>query len=446
MPGDRPLVIIHGYSDTDKGMRELQDILAQDLQRPIADLNLVDWMSMDDEGTYDDVVTAMDRAWRVKPLPREPRTVDVVVHSTGGLVIRDWLTRNFPPDASPIHHLLMLAPANFGSPLAHKGQSFIGRIVKGWNNKDKIFQVGTHILQGLELASPYSWDLALRDCLGPAAYYAPGRTLCTVLIGNTGYTGIAAAANEKGSDGTVRVSAANLNCAALELDFSQDPLHPTHAIRSPAGQTAFGVLNGETHATIVAKQGGPVNARTRQSFRDALTISDEEFPAWCRQMETMTGNVLSECADIDYRHGCQNTVVLVQDQFGGRVGDYFLEFYADDKDDPADTVANLFHEDAIHNVHAYSLDSAYRSLLIDCTRIEQHLAKTAMPHPLRISLTATPVFRDEGNVGYDTCTDNDIGALRVEAKDIPGLFQPNRTLLVTIKLKREQGENVFRFV
>jgi len=63
-----------------------------------------------------------------------------------------------------------------------------------------------------------------------------------------------------------------------------------------------------------------------------------------------------------------------------------------------------------------------------CTKDDAVSAlSAATPHALRISLTATPVFRDEGNVGYDTCTDNDIGAIRVEPQDVAGLFQANRT-------------------
>ncbi|MEJ2043100.1 MAG: hypothetical protein P8X74_21930 [Reinekea sp.] len=36
---------------------------------------------------------------------------------------------------------MMIAPANFGSPLAHKGKSFIGRVTKGFNGS-KVFETG----------------------------------------------------------------------------------------------------------------------------------------------------------------------------------------------------------------------------------------------------------------------------------------------------------------
>src|SRR5689334_15606273 len=203
-------------------MAPLATMLEQELGRKPVEVQLAKWISMDDQVTYADVIEAMTRAWAGAGLPTSPRSADVVVHSTGGLVVRHWLTENYDPLSAPIKNLLMIAPANFGSPLAHKGQSFIGRIVKGWNS-EKMFQTGTLILKGLELASPYSWNLAEQDRFRPTSFYGPDRILCTVLVGNAGYTGIAAAMSENGTDGTVRVSTANLNCAYLEADFSKDP-------------------------------------------------------------------------------------------------------------------------------------------------------------------------------------------------------------------------------
>ena len=53
------------------------------------------------------------------------------MHSTGALVVRDWLPRHFTPARAPVKRLVMLAPAYFGSHLTHKGRSFTGRVYKG---------------------------------------------------------------------------------------------------------------------------------------------------------------------------------------------------------------------------------------------------------------------------------------------------------------------------
>ena len=48
-----------------------------------------------------------------------------ITHSTGGPVVREWLDRYHAQpgtlDACPMSHLVMLAPANFGSALAQLG-------------------------------------------------------------------------------------------------------------------------------------------------------------------------------------------------------------------------------------------------------------------------------------------------------------------------------------
>ena len=194
----RPLVIVHGWSDNYRSFRRLGRLLKDHgVTSNIKHIALGNYISMDDDVTFDDVTTAMSKAWADAKLPTASRSVDVVVHSTGGLVVRDWLCREFPTGKTPIMRLLMLAPANFGSPLAHKGRAFVGRVVRGWRSK-KIFQTGTHILKGLELASPYSWNLALKDRFGTDNRYGPKGILCTVLVGNQGYSGISAAANEDG--------------------------------------------------------------------------------------------------------------------------------------------------------------------------------------------------------------------------------------------------------
>ncbi|MFP5378686.1 MAG: esterase/lipase family protein, partial [Vicinamibacteria bacterium] len=226
MPGSQTLVIIHGWSDTYRSFARLgRELVSRGIAADVAHVRLGDYVSLDDDVTFDDLAHALQDAWTRQQLPRTARSVNVVVHSTGALVVRHWMTTFFTPSTNPIYRFLMLAPANFGSPLAHKGRSFVGRVVKGFKS-DRMFQTGTHILKGLELASPFSWDLAQRDRFSSETWHGPGRVLATVLVGTAGYSGISAAANEDGTDGTVRVSTADLNPARVTLDFVADPQQP----------------------------------------------------------------------------------------------------------------------------------------------------------------------------------------------------------------------------
>ena len=440
----RPLVIIHGWSDDSSSFEKLASLLAAELGRHVHMIDLADYESMDDDVTFDDVITQMDFAWTQHNLPRGKASVDVVVHSTGGLVIRDWLTRNFKPNASPIKHLVMLAPANFGSPLAHKGYSFLGRIVKGWTSA-KMFQTGRHILDGLELASPYSWNLAMADRLMTRVddcMFRKGQTLCTVLVGNKGYKGISAAANEPGSDGTVRVSTANLNCAHITADFSKNPLKPKYSLRLSKGRCAFGVMDGENHSSIAGKQDGFQNKGTLANIVRGLTVTDAQFAGWCNKLQAATDAVMEKRKSKSYTHGYQNTVFRVRDQFDSDVKDYFLEFYVEDDD--TGWFSEMFHRDAIRTVHAYGNNASYRAVLVDCTVLHRKIDKK--DESLKMSLTAVPEISQHGKVGYRTFADDDIGGIEITKENVAKMFKENRTVLVDVILKREQvrGE-VFDF-
>ena len=439
----RPIVIIHGWSDSSASFRSLGRALAERLNRPVEVINLADYESQDDQVGFDDVVAAMAHEWERRGLPTQRGSVDAVVHSTGGLVIRDWLIRNYSATAartdSPIRRLVMLAPANFGSPLAHKGRSFIGRVIKGWSNS-KMLQVGERLLKGLELASPYTWNLALGDRFGGPSFYGKGKILCTVLVGNTGYTGIAAAANEDGSDGTVRVSTANLNCAYMTADFT-DRHNPVYRMYESDGRTAFAIMDGENHSSIKTP-GRNENPHTLDRIVRGLTITDATFDRWCDQLSSETAEVMArrEAGDDRYYYAYQNTVFFVRDQFNHHVRDYFLEFYTEDSD--AGWFEEMFHREAIRSVHAYSGDSSLRSVLVDRTTLGRRIDKA--DESMRMSLTALPELRVNKNVGYATFADKDMGGVRIPHNRIGDVFQPNRTLLVEVILKREQAERLFR--
>lgn len=437
--GFRPILIIHGWSDTDSSFVRLGELIVGKTGRDVQHINLADYVSLDDSVLMDDLVSAMDVAWKDKKLPRQPSSMDVIVHSTGGLIVRDWLTRYFTPTKSPIKHLLMLAPANFGSPLAQKGRALIGRVVVGLRSK-KIFQTGTHILKALELASPYAWDLAMRDRFGRADYYGKGKILCTVLIGNTGYRGIRAAANEPGMDGTVRVSTANLNCAYCELDFTHPSGKPTFTMTPSQGTTAFGVMAGENHATIAAKDKGFANPNTLEMICRALSVTDAGFSAWCAELENQNQAVMQAGVEQTNTQGFQTTVCHLVNQYEKGVDDYFIEFFSDRADD--DKLSEFFHSKVIRSVHAYQDDPSYRSLFVNCTRIQTILNNGY--GRLHVSLTAMPAYGGSQLVGYESYDKDTFGELSLDKARIKQLFQENRTLLIKIKITRTQSEKLFQ--
>lgn len=439
-----PIVIVHGWSDSHASFQKLREFLSQSLGVPATILKLGDWISLDDDVGYADIALALERAWHATGLPATPRAVDVVVHSTGALVVREWMTRFHTPETVPVHRFLQLAPANFGSHLAHKGRSFIGRAVKGWRTG---FETGTRILRGLELASPYTRALADRDLfVAPAKrWYGAGRILSTVLVGNRGYTGIQAIANEAGSDGTVRIGTANLQAAHARIVFPPGTAAPQVQFRNIAGAVGFAIVDGDNHSDIIMK-----DRRSRSGLREdlilaALQVRDADFPesadqpfAWQARLDQAAGAARTGTG------GRQNTVVHLTDSFGDDVTDFFFEFWRSERSDR--DFEQRFYRDAIADVHVFGENGAWRALNFDIDRFE-----ALRRHPtlgfqtLLVSVFASPAKTGAAKVGYSTATGRDIGAWHVEGADIAKAFAAHRTLFVDIEIPRVVDEAVFRF-
>ena len=443
----KPLVIIHGWSDHAESFIPLADAIEKKTNRPVEQIWLGNYISLDDDVQMKDLVRGLTRAWKDRKLPTAPKGADVIIHSTGGLIIRDWMNSCYAAKGNkpPVNNLIMLAPANFGSPLAHKGRAFYGRVVKGFKST-KIFETGTHVLKALEMASPYSWDLAQRDCFGKSVF-SPNGVRATVIVGNTGYGGISSLANEDGSDGTVYVSTANLNCEYLEIDFPSLPKEPkAKPIKTTKGTTALLVVDNYNHSSVALK-GEDKNDNTAllNSIVKALDISNAaDFKKWVKNCATKTRSVMKDHASDkdEYKHGYQNTVIRVRDDQGFDVTDYVVEFYHDAKKGIFDRFAQLFNNKAVSNVHAYKDNSAYRSFMINCTELFKIIDKEG--EFLRISFSAMPDINDEKTmVGYRTFGDEDMGYLELGPKELKKFFVPNRTLFVDITLTREQKKELF---
>src|SRR5690606_27509696 len=124
-------IILHGYSDEAKSFKPLARFLRQNGVQPVQ-VHLGNYISLEDAVTVPDLAKAFAAALVDKKVPTDAGDLNLLVHSTGSLVAREWLTR-FYLEAGlpcPVRRYLMLAPANFGSPLAAMGKSMIGRLVK----------------------------------------------------------------------------------------------------------------------------------------------------------------------------------------------------------------------------------------------------------------------------------------------------------------------------
>ncbi|WP_114241492.1 phospholipase [Dyella sp. C9] len=249
------LVFVHGWSVTNTStygrlpLRLQQEAAASGMALRIADIWLSEYVSFDDDVTMVDIVRAFDHALR--DLHLLDASFACITHSTGGPVVREWLRaqRERPGAFSTIRltHLMMLAPANFGSALAQLGKGVLGRL-RAWADG---VEPGQRVLDWLELGSAESLSLNLDHIHGddPAQR---GRFLF-VLTGDRPdrelYDHINSYTGEDGSDGVVRIAAANLNARHAVLSHtlgSADDALALHVTRAP--RTAFKLVAGAAHS------------------------------------------------------------------------------------------------------------------------------------------------------------------------------------------------------
>ncbi|MCH7750548.1 MAG: phospholipase [Planctomycetes bacterium] len=137
-------------------------------------------------------------------------------------------------------HLIMLAPANFGSALAILGKQRVGRL-KSWLDG---VEPGTGVLDWLELGSADSWTLNTKwihskgDQIGPKGVFP--FVITGEWIDRKFYDHLNPYTGELGSDGVVRVCAANMNSRYIRL--VQEPVRMVSE-KSPDARTLLESLD-----------------------------------------------------------------------------------------------------------------------------------------------------------------------------------------------------------
>src|SRR5665647_2715603 len=179
----RPLVLIHGYSATGKDFENLKQALVS-CGIDSKDINIGNYISLNNEVTIKDIAEALDRAFRAHQVfGNETQEFDAIVHSTGMLVLRAWLASGGPPATNPrlqrLKHLIGLAPATWGSPQAHKGRTWLGAMVKGNRHLGPDFMnAGDRALGRVQPQRPQDHHRSDEDSGGqrqPSQHHALGR-------------------------------------------------------------------------------------------------------------------------------------------------------------------------------------------------------------------------------------------------------------------------------
>ncbi len=473
------VIIIHGWSDSSDSFEPLAKFLKASGFDPLM-LWLGDYISLDDDVKIEDVAKRMNfliQGMMEQKILKAP--FDVIVHSTGGLVVREWMTTYYGNDISkcPAKRLVMLAPANFGSKLASMGQSALGRVIKGWKNW---FHTGKEMLSSLELSSPYLWRLVQKDLLTEDGHansplYCEQGVWPFVICGTHPYPGaLRQIVNEDGSDGTIRVAAANLNAKGVTIDFTtrkeyneSNPEARWWTSRAEA-PVPLAVLPDRTHASIIDPVGRDVeisrendklsklvlqalNCDTWAGYKDIYSLwykISEETAQLAGDDQKRKSLFKGETANKEFFHQYIQVNVRVVDDHGADVTDYFLEFMGP-QEDQTDELTAYFHTEVMKQVHTNGSNPAYRCLFIDRTKLTDIFYKKigdSLPKELRMSISAKPpgsnisYFADYrqgagGSVKIHWLNDNQNSNERMHR---------NSTLFVKIIIPRSPSDGVFK--
>jgi pimeloyl-ACP methyl ester carboxylesterase len=464
----RPLVLVHGYSADAKAFHPVREALLKEAaaqKLDLIDIDVCNYISLNNEITIKDIAEGFDRALGLHAGLSKGEEFDAIVHSTGMLVVRAWLVNYGGPLStnkrlSRLKHLIGLAPATWGSPQAHKGRTWLGALVKGNRELGPDFlNAGDRVLEGLELGSEFTWELANEDLVGEKPYYGRGADTpyVAVFIGNHPYSGISSVANSPGSDGTVRWAGCSLNTRKITIDLTRAG---TDGKRLQISQWAVGRLDvpilgvdGRNHATILSDP-DPTMIRLILQFLGAT--SDAGYTEWLKKAQEFSaralpqmlknpgaGGILGGAEKLIKKlegesepelEGWQQFVVRACDEWGDGISDYVMEVrrLVDGK--------WVNFEQMSTDVHAYGPDQSYR-----CFHIRLPKGISQPDQKLCVCVNASTgtelmAYRAYGAKTIELGAGNEPIQLSISGLGSTGketLFYPFTTTMIEIMINRE---------
>lgn len=318
----RIVVLVHGWSvhntDSYGGLAqrlEMESNKDSSLELDVKQIWLGKYISFKDEVRVDDISKAFEIALRTElgSLLNAGTKCIIITHSTGGPVIRNWIDKFYSQKnnlaACPLSHLIMLAPANFGSALAQLGKSRISRL-KSWFEG---VEPGQGVLNWLELGSNDAWQLNKRWILESEQFMKTGSIFPFVITGQTidrsVYDHVNPYTGELGSDGVVRAAAANLNATYIRLEQQQPKEGDVETILDVkelkiSEQTAFTLVKDKAHSgdRIGIMRSIKANTEMHETVSSILkcikVASPSDYKMVCDAFDIQTKDALTDPEEI----------------------------------------------------------------------------------------------------------------------------------------------------
>jgi hypothetical protein len=476
------VVFVHGWSVTDTDTygslphRLRAEAGSHGLSIKTEEIHLGKYISFHDEVRVTDIARAFESAVR-KQLGgaiKKGRRFVCITHSTGGPVIRDWWHRYYRAQSGkglcPLSHLVMLAPANYGSALAQLGKGRISRLRYWVGGREP----GQGVLDWLELGSAQAWDLNLDwirsdgtdvGVRGVFPFVLTGQSIDRAFYDNlNSYTG------ESGSDGVVRVAAANLNGRYIRLEQAtpEKDGEPKRGFRAPglkvaefaqAPESALRIVAGKSHSgkTMGIMRSVHKTARDKKSAETVSAIlsciavgSKAEYNTLSKSFATETSAVQEQerleretklLKDRYFIHDRGSQVIFrVRDDRGYAVPDFDLILTAGADGNPNHLPSGFFRDRQRNRrnpeiiTYFFNYDVMKGSAAV--TNKDGKEIRKQLPGAEMLGMVIKPRPR-KGFVHYLPCE------IRASAELLDKALMPNGTTLIDIRLRRVVHDNVF---
>lgn len=441
----------------------------------VANIFLGRYVSFDDIVTVDDISRAFNQALQDELGSRikKGERFACITHSTGGPVIRNWIDLYYRKklDECPLSHLIMLAPANHGSALAQLGKSRLSRM--------KFFmqgaEPGERVLDWLELGSEAAWTLNETwldyDCVSKGLFPF-------VLIGQTidrsFYDALNSYTDEMGSDGVVRVAAANMNYSLLELvQNGNGDLEPKKVWRSK--RMVMGVLPKLAHSgdeigiirSVSEKGDRPRDAVKKLKLTTAVHPTAEwvvrclqvtganDYEKVRLELETLTG-ATQEAEKVDRQETlfwtreypnarCSQVIVRLRDDRGQYLSDYDLFLTAGPNYSPDELPTGFFVDRQRNRRNPGKLTYYLNWDVLNDPK--DGLRKPELKGKFGFRIVARPLMQDPAVPDSDISPG--LAGYRVlhfksDLDTLGKALRPNETLMLDIQLRRLVDIAVFR--
>ena len=478
-------VFVHGWSVTNTNTygsmptRLRNECKANNFDAVVKHVFLGRYISFHDEVRLPDISRAFDTALKdeLAGLLGSGQRFVCITHSTGGPVVRDWWHRYYDgvrgSGVCPMSHLIMLAPANYGSALAQLGKGRISRL-KSWFGG---VEPGQGVLDWLELGSNEAWSLneawlangeGSIGAKGIFPFVLTGQTIDRKFYDNLNtYTG------ESGSDGVVRVAAANLRgrrisllqqravrgggdkslLVAPQLDVVDVATGPDTALRIVRGAAHSGKRKGIMRG-VNARAGHSKGRDTVTAILDCIAVSSKaDYRRLVRKQDSESAAVQEEerleiedrllLRDSLFIHDrCSMVIFRLRDDEGHPIRDFDLLLTAGPDNDPNKLPRGFYMDRQLNRNNRSTITYFFNyDIMVGAPeiRIDDKVVRAATPGTEALGFRIRP-RPDQGFVHYLPCEAQATQDLLHE------VLRPNATTMVDVTLRRIVRKNVFRLV